>query len=332
MAPLVGESNVPRPRAVRHYAFRSSESSVDRMAKRIAVIAVGGNALTRPGEMSSAEIELAHSRAVASAVVDLVAAGWGVAITHGNGPQVGIAMRRAALARSIDPTLSEADLATSVAESQASLGLILATAIDEELERRRHPSGSVVVMTRAQVIAEDPGFAHPTKPIDVGIARRVVPSPKPIRLLEADAVGELVEAGHVVIAAGGGGIPVVHAGARHRPVDAVIDKDYASALLAIELDARLLAICTNVQGVAVDFGTPTQRWLDELTLTEARRLLGEGQFPPGSMGPKVESALWFLERDQADRTAVITSTDLLSEAINGRAGTRVVRSAPVAVI
>lgn len=301
------------------------------MAQRIAVVAVGGNALTRPGETSSADIELAHSRAVAAAVVDLIAAGWGVALTHGNGPQVGIAMRRAALARSLDPSLPDSDLATSVAESQASLGLILATAIDDELGRRGRPSRAVVVMTRAEIVLDDPAFAHPTKPIDVGTARRVVPSPKPARLLEAGAVGELVGAGYVAIAAGGGGIPVVHAGPRHRPVDAVIDKDYASALLAIELDARMLAICTNVQGVAIDFGMPTQRWLDELRVEDARRLLAEGEFPPGSMGPKVEASLWFLGGDPDGRSVVITSADHLSEAINGRAGTRVVGSAPVAV-
>jgi carbamate kinase len=144
------------------------------MAQRVAVVAVGGNALTRPGETSSADIELAHSRAVAAAVVDLIAAGWDVALTHGNGPQVGIAMRRAALARSLDPSLPAPDLAASVAESQAGLGLILATAIDEELESRGRPSLAVVVMTRAEIALDDPGFAHPTKPIDVGTPGRPV--------------------------------------------------------------------------------------------------------------------------------------------------------------
>jgi carbamate kinase len=304
------------------------------MAKRrIAVVAVGGNTLTLPGERSEIEEELAHARAVARTVRDLVVQGWGIALTHGNGPQVGIGMRRATLARATDPALPEPRLSLCVAESQASIGLVLATAVDEELMRADRSERVVVIVTRAQVLRDDPAFSSPTKPIDIGVARRLVASPKPLRLLEGDAVADLIRAGHVVVAAGGGGVAVARDGDRLGPVDAVIDKDYASALLAIELDADLLAICTNVDRIAVAFGMPEQRWLDELTTTEARSLLQAGQFPPGNMGPKVEAALWFLESAPRDgRSVVVTSAELLTEAINGRGGTRLARSARYALV
>ncbi len=290
----------------------------------LAVLGVGGNALTLATDEGGIDEQLAHAQGVGTAVVGLLERGWRLLLTHGNGPQVGLGMRRARLARATDPSLPAERLDECVAETQGSIAYALMTAIGDAMLAANQHEKITSVVTRVLVSIEDPAFANPTKPIDLGAHRDLVPSPKPLRVLDLEAVGTLLDAGHIVVAGGGGGIPVVHdAMARYRGVAAVIDKDYTSALLATELDADLLVSCTSVQRVAIGFGTPAQRDLDELDIAKAERLLRSGEFPPGSMGPKIESALRFLREAGAhERTVVITTPELLSDALAGRAGTR----------
>jgi carbamate kinase len=318
---------------------------------RVAVVAAGGNALTRVGELGTSGEEIAHAMGIARGVAHLVREGWCVAVTHGNGPQVGQELRRAELASAADPSVPRLPLDECVARTQATLGLVLTTAIESVLRETGRTRPVVTVMTRALVSADDPAFAQPTKPVgsfyseqqaerlrttlgwhlveDAGRGhRRVVPSPKPLRLLESPAVDALLHAGFIVIAAGGGGIPIVNEqGGRRRAVEAVIDKDYSSALLAIDVHAELLIFATSVDRIAVDYGTPRQRPLDTLRIETAEELLRAGQFAAGSMGPKVESALHFMRAGTATaREVVVTSADLFIEAIEGRGGTRFVSS------
>jgi len=292
---------------------------------RLAVVAVGGNALTLASESGTIDDQITHARGVGGGVVSLLERGYRVLLTHGNGPQVGLAMRRARLARLADPTLPPARLDECVAESQGGIGYTLMTAIAGALGAAGRRETTTTVITRVLVSVDDPAFAAPTKPIDLGAHREMVPSPKPIRVLEREVIASLLDLGHVVIAGGGGGIPVVReTDGGYRGVAAVVDKDYTSSLLATDLDADLLVACTSVEHVAVGFGTPAQRDLDELEITEAERLLRAGEFPPGSMGPKIEAAVRFVRAARAKpRSALITTPDLLSAALAGRAGTRV---------
>ncbi|MFF2503403.1 carbamate kinase [Streptomyces sp. NPDC058067] len=310
-----------------------------------AVVAIGGNALLSGGGPATVSEQVEAARRLATPVVALADAGWRVVVTHGNGPQVGFIKRRADLAAQLDPELPALDLDMCVADSQGGLGHILATAIAGRLHSLgRDPERVAALITHTVVDADDAAFAHPTKPIgafypearareladthgwtvaeDSGRGwRRVVPSPRPLRVLETAAVRALSAAGLVVIAAGGGGIPVVADGPDgRRGVEAVVDKDLTSALLAAELDANLLVITTGVERVAVDYGRPTQRFLDRLDPAEAERLLAEGQFPAGSMGPKVRAALDFLAGGP-DRQVLITSPQALGAALDGQGGT-----------
>ncbi|MEU6660234.1 carbamate kinase [Streptomyces sp. NPDC046821] len=310
-----------------------------------AVVAIGGNALLPDGTSPTVEVQVAAARSLATPVVALADAGWRVVVTHGNGPQVGIIKRRADLAQALDPELPTLDLDMCVADSQGGLGHILANAIAGRLRSLgRDPDRVAALITHTVVDAEDEAFGRPTKPIgafypedkarelaaahgwtvaeDAGRGwRRVVPSPRPKRVLETDAVRALSSAGHTVIAGGGGGIPVVdHGSDGCRGVEAVVDKDLTSALLAAELDAKLLVITTGVDRVAVDYGRPTQRFLDRIEPADAERLLAEGQFPAGSMGPKIRAALDFLAGGP-DRQVLITSPPRLAEALAGDGGT-----------
>lgn len=315
------------------------------------VVAIGGNALLPPGELGTVAQEMSHARVVARDLARLVAEGRRLVVTHGNGPQVGIILRRSDLTAAIDPSLPRLPLSYCVAETQGGIGHLLASALRNGLREHGLPDRVATVLMHAVVDPSDTAFATPTKPIgpfysaaeaervrphvawdlveDAGRGyRRVVPSPAPLRLLEADAVAALVDAGYTVVTGGGGGVPVVErAGGAFDPVDAVIDKDRLSALLAAGLGAELLVLSTSVERVALDFGRPSQRELPRLTVDEAERYLAEGQFPPGSMGPKILSAIEFLRAH--DGEVIITSLERVRDALDGRTGTRIVRAASV---
>jgi carbamate kinase len=305
----------------------------------LVVVAIGGNALkTDDGVGAPSEWFDALRRALPP-VVDLIAAGHRVVLTHGNGPQVGEEMLRMEISKPIMPALS---LDLCVAETEGSLGYAIQQVLGNLLRARGAPARVAALVTQVVVGADDPAFARPTKPIgtfytraqaqrmarehgwnvveDAGRGwRRVVASPRPVRVLEAGAIRGLVEAGFVPVAAGGGGIPVVEDADGVHGVEAVIEKDLATVVLACDLGAERVFFLTGVDRVAVGWGTPAQRFLDRLTGEEARRLLAAGEFPPGSMGPKVEAAVEFVERGGG--AAVITSLDCLAEAAAGRAGT-----------
>lgn len=309
---------------------------------KIAVVALGGNALTQAGQSGSCDEMMANAAAMATAVNDVLEAGWRVVIVHGNGPQVG----NLALQQEATSAVPAQPLALVGAMTQGLLGSLIARAID--LLRGR--GTAVALVTHVTVDPADPAFGTPSKPIgpfyepveaervarrggwvvqpDSGRGyRRVVASPQPVGVIEIEAMRALVEAGHLVIAGGGGGIPVL-AGDPDRTVDAVIDKDRAACLIARQLGARALLLVTAVDQVMIDFGRPTQAGLGTITADHVARYLAEGQFPPGSMGPKIEAALRFLE--EGGELAVITSPALLAATLAGRgaaAGTRIERMA-----
>jgi carbamate kinase len=310
----------------------------------VVLIAIGGNALVRDGESGSVRRQQERAAAFAEQVVELVGAGWRVLVTHGNGPQVGFILRRGELvaADAIVEGLPELPLWLAVADSQGGIGHLLCLAIDDALIAHGRPERAVAVLTHVEVDADDPAFGHPTKPIGglltadsarqrvaeegwsvvettPGRFRRVVPSPAPMSILEAAQVRTLTDVGAVVIAAGGGGIPLVRHDGLWAAVDAVVDKDRSSALLAAEAGVDTMVLVTGVDEVCVDFGLPTERSLHEVTVEEMRAHLAAGQFPAGSMGPKVESALRFVEA--GGHRSIITSLERLPDALAGKAGT-----------
>ena len=309
---------------------------------KIAVVALGGNALTRAGQSGSCDEMMANAAAMATAVNDVLEAGWRVVIVHGNGPQVG----NLALQQEATSAVPAQPLALVGAMTQGMLGSLIGRAIDL---LRGHGTAATLV-THVTVDPADPAFGTPSKPIgpfyepaeaerlarlsgwvvqpDSGRGyRRVVASPQPVGVIEIEAMRALVQAGHLVIAAGGGGIPVL-AGDPGQTVDAVIDKDRAACLIAEQLGAHALLLVTAVDRVMIDFGRPTESGLGTITADLVARHLAEGQFPPGSMGPKIEAALRFL--DVGGELAVITSPALLAATLTGRgaaAGTRIERTA-----
>lgn len=312
---------------------------------RRAVVAIGGNALIRDGQQGTIAEQSDNARETAQHIAALVAGGWGVVVTHGNGPQVGFILLRSELVPD-DAPIPKLSLEMSVADSQGGIGHILGQALLNELAERGLPDRVVCVLTHVVVDAQDPAFREPTKPIgpfytepqaaeraardgwtmieDAGRGyRRVVASPEPIRIVEEAQIRALVDAGFVVIAVGGGGIAVIESepGVYHG-AEAVIDKDRASALLGASLSIPLLVLSTGVEQVAVHFRQPDERWLDRITTTEARRYLADGEFPRGSMGPKVEAAIRFLER--GGQEVLITSPASLERALAGETGTRIV--------
>ena len=310
------------------------------MGKRI-VIALGGNALGK----NLAE-QLQAVRETSKAIADLIEAGHQVVIAHGNGPQVGMIQNAFAAYRRQEPSADTMPLSMCVAMSQGYIGYDLQNALREELLNRGIRKCVATVLTQVVVDGNDPAFRHPTKPIgafmtreeaekmarekgwqvaeDAGRGwRQVVASPRPAAVTELAAVETLANAGTVVIACGGGGIPVTaEEGNRLRGAAAVIDKDFASELLAEELDADMLIILTAVEKVAVNFNKPNQKWLDSLTPEEARAYMAEGQFAPGSMLPKVEAAVKFAE-SRPGRTALITLLEKARDGIEGKTGTRI---------
>jgi carbamate kinase len=312
---------------------------------RRAVIAVGGNALILDGQRGSIAEQFENARATVRPIAALVAAGWQIVLTHGNGPQVGFILLRSELVGDSAP-IPRLTLDISVADSQGGIGYILNSSLTSELGRLGMRDRVACVLTHTVVAPDDPAFQNPTKPIgpwypaeratvmqqrdgwimveDAGRGyRRVVPSPKPLRIVETSQIRALLEAGFVVIAAGGGGIPVVEGEPGiYRGIEAVIDKDLASALLAATLGMPLLIISTGVDKVAVHFRQPNQQFLDRLTLSEARSWLAAGEFPAGSMGPKIQAAITFLTL--GGREVLITSPYRLDEAVVGATGTRIV--------
>ena len=310
------------------------------MGKRI-VIALGGNALGK--NLPEQAIAVQNT---ARAIVDLLEQGNEVVVVHGNGPQVGmIANAMTELTRSDPEKYIPCPLSVCGAMSQGYIGYDLQNALREEMECRGIDHGVTTVLTQVEVDQNDPAFANPTKPIgsfmtleeaedlkanrgydfveDAGRGyRRVVASPKPKRIVELDTIECLVDHDHVVVCCGGGGIPVIQTGVHNhlKGAAAVIDKDFASELLAESLDADYLVILTAVEKVAVNFGKPDQLWLDELTPAEAREYIGQGQFAPGSMLPKVEACVKFAE-SKPGRNALITLLDRAADGIAGKTGT-----------
>ena len=308
------------------------------MGKRI-VIALGGNALGNnlPEQMIAV-------KQTARAIVDLIQEGHQVIIAHGNGPQVGMIQKAMAeLTRSDPDKYIPCPLSVCVAMSQGYIGYDLQNALREELLDRGISKGVATVLTQVEVDPTDPAFAHPTKPIgafmtreeadrmvaergydvieDAGRGwRRVVASPQPVSIIEIESIRDMVNAGLVVVACGGGGIPVYKTEGHHlKGAAAVIDKDFASCVLAQQVEADTLIILTAVEKVAVNFGKPDQKWLDELTPELARQYIAEGQFAPGSMLPKVQAAVKFAE-SKPGRTALITLLEKAMDGIRDRFG------------
>lgn len=303
-----------------------------------AVVALGGHAILPKHEWPTVAKQFRYARRAMREVLKVTRQGYGLAITHGNGPQVGHILIRSEIAAGRAYTIP---LSVAVAESEGEIGYIIVQSLYNEMAAAGLTVPVVTLVTLVRVDPEDPAFETPTKPIgpfyteeqaegllrsrlvvrkvEGGMYRRVVASPRPIEVLEAATIRRLVEDGVIAVAAGGGGIPVYRQGRRLKGVDAVIDKDLASSCLAQSIKAELLLILTDVPRVSLGFGTPKQRDLPRMTPDLARRYLGEGHFPPGSMGPKVEAAVEFVER--TGRRALITSPESLQEALAGGRGT-----------
>jgi len=312
----------------------------DSMSERL-VIALGGNALIKPGQSGTLPEQLATLEESLGSIVELIRHGHRIALTHGNGPQVGNILLRVEEARG---KAYDVPLDVCVAQSQGEMGYLIQRTLSNLLRRSGIARPVVTVLTQVLVDPADPQGRVPTKPIgpfytaaqaeelkQKGYAlmedahrgyRRVVPSPRPVRIVEQEVISALFESGVIVIAVGGGGIPVVLTeGEMLAGIEAVVDKDLASSLLATALGADRLLDLTAVENVKLYFGTPQERALERMTLTEARRYLAEGHFAPGSMGPKIEAAIAFLER--GGREAIITRPEMAVAALQGRAGTHI---------
>jgi len=314
------------------------------MGDRTLVVAIGGNSLIKDARHQTVPDQIAALGETSVHIASAIRDGWQVAIGHGNGPQVGFILRRSELAAH---ELHEVPLDVCGADTQGAIGYELQQSLGNDFRRMGLDRQAVTVVTQVEVARDDPAFGRPTKPIgtfmdearamqrrdgegwdvveDAGRGwRRVVASPRPLRIVEERAVKALLADGFVVITVGGGGIPVVadETGSLHG-VAAVIDKDYASSLLGTVVGAEVFAITTAVERVALDWGKPSQTWVDRLTVAEARAYLAEGgHFMPGSMAPKIEACLEFLERGGSE--AIITAPANLELALAGRAGTRIV--------
>jgi carbamate kinase len=305
------------------------------------LLALGGNAMTSPDGSARPEDQIAAARVAMDSVADLVARDVDVVVTHGNGPQVGNLLVKNELAASVVPPVP---LDWCGAQTQATLGFVLMNALDEALASRGVDRRSAALVTRTLVDQDDPGFTRPTKPIGRFLSReeaavlvehgetwedrgekgwrRVVASPEPLEILDAPAVNALVEAGYVVVANGGGGIPVVRDNGMLRGVEAVIDKDLGAALLAHTVSANVLVIATDVPHAVLRFGTAEAEPLGRVSVSQLRNLAAHGHFASGSMGPKVDAACRYVE--QSGCFAVITSLDHILDAVTGDAGTVVV--------
>ena len=309
---------------------------------KTALVAVGGNSLIRAGEKGTIAEQLANTRRTAAAIVGLIQLGYRLVVTHGNGPQVGAQLLRSE--RASDVAYSQT-LDVCGAASQGEIGYLLAQSLRNELNAQELHVPVVSLVTQTVVSADDPAMQHPTKPIGPCYSRadaeakhrelgwhivedaargyrRVVPSPEPIEIVELDAIRSLIEQGSLVVCVGGGGVPVVSNQGELHGIEAVIDKDRASALLASELGVELFVISTDTDYVYLNYKKPGQLPLTRVTVAEMHKHLLAGHFPPGNMGPKVESVLRFLEN--GGREAVITSFQHLRKAVKGKAGTHIV--------
>lgn len=313
---------------------------------KLAVIAIGGNSLIKDEAHKTVEDQYLAAKETSIHIADMLAAGWDVAIGHGNGPQVGFILRRSEIAAKVEG-MHEIPLEVCGADSQGAIGYALQQTLQNELNRRRIQKSVATVVTQVAVDPHDKAFREPSKPIgsfmdeteakrrqtelgwsvkeDAGRGwRRVVASPLPKEVVEIEAVQTLINAGTVVITVGGGGIPVIRKeDGELQGVAAVIDKDFASSLLARLIQADLFLISTAVEKVAINFGKPDQKWLDKMTLAEARQYLAEGtHFAKGSMAPKIEAVIWFLEH--GGKQALITNPENIGRAIKGETGTLIV--------
>ncbi len=313
----------------------------DRRSKLV-VIALGGNAIIRSGQKGTIAEQFENTRKSLEGVVKCIKNGYDVVLTHGNGPQVGDALIRAEMASNVVPVNP---LGVCVAETEGTMGYMLQQSLMNALRKAKQENPVVALVTQVLVDQSDDAFDNPTKPIGPsydeweaikftnergwkltenshGKYRRVVASPVPLEIIDADVIKHLVDIGMVVIAAGGGGIPVKKdKNGNIEGVDAVIDKDFASAILAREVEASTLLMATVVEGVYLNYNTPGQELLNDLIAEDALRYLEVGHFPPGSMGPKVEAALNFLE--EGGERAIICSVDNIANALEGKSGTSI---------
>ena len=314
------------------------------MIDKLVVVAIGGNSLIPDPQDPGIDSQWQAVRETCRHIADMIADGWQVVVTHGNGPQVGYIMNRAEIAKR-EAGIHEVPLDLVVADTQGSIGYMLQQALDNKLRNVGMNQTVVSMITQMRVDPDDPAFEHPDKPVggfmsqeeadkarqlgwqvmeDAGRGwRRVVASPKPVSVNEINAIQALVLSGYIVIVCGGGGVPVVrNEVGRLRGISAVIDKDHASSVLAQTLRADLLLICTGVEKVSLNFNSPEEENLDEITLMQARRYLEEGHFARGSMYPKIEAAIDFVHN--GGPRAVITNPSNLTRALHRETGTQIV--------
>ncbi len=317
------------------------------MEKKVAVVAIGGNSLIKDKQHQSVEDQYQAAAETTHHIADMIEAGWDVAIGHGNGPQVGFILRRSEIAHKTEG-MHEIPLDVCGADSQGAIGYALQQTLQNELYQRGVKKPVATIITQVLVDKNDKAFENPSKPIgsfmdeddakqrerdlgwnvveDAGRGwRRVVASPIPQEVVELDSVKTLIDAGVVVITVGGGGIPVIDAGdGKFEGTAAVIDKDYASSLLARLINADLFLISTAVEKVSLNYGKPDQKDLDRITLAEAKQYLADGKhFAKGSMAPKMQAVIWFLEA--GGKQAIITNPENIGRALKGETGTLVVR-------
>ncbi|NLM03413.1 MAG: carbamate kinase [Clostridiales bacterium] len=311
--------------------------------KKVAVIAIGGNAIIQADEKGTLEEQFNNILGACDPIIDLIEEGYTVVLAHGNGPHVGNALLKVEAASKKIPPIT---LDICGAETQGSIGYMIQQCVYNRMRKRNISKNIATIVTQVVVDKNDSAFQNPTKPIgpfytkeraeeilkekDIDIIedsgrgyRQVVASPEPLEIIEKDAIKTLVEQDFVVITIGGGGIPVIRENGNLKGIEAVIDKDRASALLAEEIDADYLILLTAVEQVAINYNTDNQRSLDRLSVSEAEEYLKAGQFPPGNMGPKIQSAIKFVKNSEGE--AIITSIDKLQEAIKGKTGTRIIK-------
>lgn len=310
--------------------------------RKLAVVAIGGNSLIIDKERKTIPDQFDAVRETAGHLADMVEAGWNLVITHGNGPQVGFILRRSELALH---ELHPVPLDYCGADTQGAIGYMIQKALRNEFFKRSIQKQAVTVVTQVEVDPKDPAFEDPSKPIgsfldeetarermksgqnfveDSGRGwRQVVPSPKPKRIVEVGAIESLLDSGFVVVAVGGGGIPVVERPSGFiRGIEAVIDKDFASGLLAQNIGAQLLVISTAVEKVAINYNKPNQQWLDKMTVAEAEKYMEEGHFAPGSMLPKIQAIIKYIQ--EGGQKALVTDPPNLKRALQGKTGTWIV--------